>query len=115
MAGLPEPEVNWIIRRDDGEWLRWFDLCYPELRIIIEYDGRSHAESSQQWNSDILRREQLERQGWTVIVITADALFRQPEQALARIVAVLRERGCTALPRALKPSWERHFPSRAAA
>lgn len=41
LAGLPEPEINRIIRTADGEWLHRFDLCYPALRLIIEYDGRT--------------------------------------------------------------------------
>ncbi|MET0692856.1 MAG: hypothetical protein ABWY56_02940, partial [Propionibacteriaceae bacterium] len=50
LAGLPEPEVNVIIRLAGGEWARRFDLSYPHLKLIIEYDGRQHAEDSQQWS-----------------------------------------------------------------
>ncbi|HKX15971.1 MAG TPA: hypothetical protein VJN19_12305 [Propionibacteriaceae bacterium] len=39
LAGLPEPQVNFILRVAGGKW-RWrFDLCYPEYKLIIEYDG----------------------------------------------------------------------------
>jgi hypothetical protein len=42
LAGLPEPKVNMIVRITNGKW-RWrFDLCYPEYKLIIEYDGRRH-------------------------------------------------------------------------
>jgi hypothetical protein len=34
-----------------------FDLCYPSLKLIIEYDGRHHAEDSEQWLHDLKRRE----------------------------------------------------------
>jgi very-short-patch-repair endonuclease len=27
-----------------------FDLCYLEQRLIVEYDGRRHADSPEQWN-----------------------------------------------------------------
>jgi hypothetical protein len=43
LAGLPEPDVNFILRAPDGSWRRRFDLCYPGVRLIIEYDGRQHA------------------------------------------------------------------------
>lgn len=64
LAGLPEPEVCHVIRREDGSWLYRLDLCYRGLLIGIEYDGRQHAENSAQWKRDIRRREELENLGW---------------------------------------------------
>jgi hypothetical protein len=61
LAGLPEPRVNLIIRGQDGSWRRRYDLAYEYLRLIIEYDGRQHAEDTQQWLTDIFRREELDR------------------------------------------------------
>lgn len=84
LAGLPEPEVNLIVRTADGEWRRRFDLCFPALKLIIEYDGQHHRTDAVQWNSDLLRREQLEREGWTLIVVTSQALFREPADTLRR-------------------------------
>jgi hypothetical protein len=57
LAGLPEPQVNFIVRVAGGKW-RWrFDLCYPEYKLIIEYDGRRHAFDTEQWGDDLERRE----------------------------------------------------------
>jgi hypothetical protein len=44
MAELPEPTVNVIIRGEDGSWRMRFDLCYLDQRLIVEYDGRHHAD-----------------------------------------------------------------------
>ena len=71
LAGLPEPTVNLIIRNPDGGWRMRFDLSYPGLKLIIEYDGRQHAESSGQWRRDLSRREELDRLGWRLIVVTS--------------------------------------------
>ena len=60
LAGLPEPTVNVIIRNPDGSWRMRFDLSYPGLKLIIEYDGRQYAENSGQWRRDLSRREELE-------------------------------------------------------
>jgi very-short-patch-repair endonuclease len=68
LAGLPAAEVNFILRHPDGSWWMRFDLCYPSLKLIIEYDGRQHAEDSDQWLHDLRRREALHRTGWRVIV-----------------------------------------------
>jgi very-short-patch-repair endonuclease len=39
-----------IIRGEDGSWRMRFDLCYLDQRLIVEYDGRRHADSPEQWN-----------------------------------------------------------------
>jgi hypothetical protein len=46
LAGLPEPTVNLIIRNPDGSWRMRFDLSYPGLKLIIEYDGRQHSRTA---------------------------------------------------------------------
>lgn len=75
LAGLPEPQVNFIVRGPDGEWVVRFDLCYPQLKLIIEYDGKQHRRDQAQWSRDLLRREWLERNGWRIIVINSDAYY----------------------------------------
>jgi hypothetical protein len=115
LAGLPEPEVNLIVRTSEGEWHRRFDLCFPELKVIIEYDGKQHLRDPERWSKDILRREMLERQGWTLIIVNADALFNHPAGTLERIRTVLRDRGCRDLPARADAVWHRHFSTRSAA
>jgi len=43
LAGLPEPVVNHIQYDAMGGWARRFNLSYPDLLLVIEYDGRQHA------------------------------------------------------------------------
>jgi hypothetical protein len=64
LGGLPEPRVNHILRELNGDWAQRLDLCYPELKVIVEYDGRHHSEVRANWLHDIKRREALEREGW---------------------------------------------------
>ena len=64
LAGLPEPTVNLIIRNPEGSWRMRFDLSYPDLKLIIEYDGRQHSDNSAQWRRDLSRREELDGLGW---------------------------------------------------
>lgn len=112
LAGLPEPEVNVITRVDGGTWSRRFDLCYPQLKLIVEYDGRHHVSDPAQWSRDLLRREGLEAQGWTLIVVNADALFNHPSDTLRRITGALHERHARGVPRRVPPVWSRHFHDR---
>ena len=115
LAGLPEPTVNFVRRDHDGQVLRRYDLCYPDLRIIIEYDGRQHANDPRQWNTDIYRREELDDAGWRIVVVTAEGVYRKPEETLTRIRKVLADRRCPGLPRTISAAWRPHFPAPASA
>ncbi len=110
LAGLPEPKVNVIIRNHKGEWLVRFDLCYPGLKLVIEYDGRQHAEDDEQWDHDIDRRELLDQWGYRVVVVRSKGIYVDPERTLRRIKAALLERGCRDVPRRFKEEWRKHFP-----
>ena len=109
-AGLPEPSVNLLVHGPDGEVLRRFDLGYAEWCLVIEYDGRQHAESIGQWHSDISRDEQLDDWGVRRLVIVAADIYRTPATTLARITKAMRNAGMPVPP--LKEEWRRHFPSR---
>jgi very-short-patch-repair endonuclease len=108
LAGLPEPEVNFILRAPDGSWRRRFDLCYPKLRLIIEYDGRQHAFDHAQWSEDIARREQLDGLRWRLIVIESDGIYLNPLHTLQRVRGALVDRGAR-VPRVFSSEWTRHF------
>lgn len=111
LAGLPEPTVNVIIRNPDGSWRMRFDLSYPGLKLIIEYDGRQHTESSGQWRRDLRRREELDRLGWRLIVITSDDLHDAPGAVLTRVREALIDRGAVGIRRRFKTEWIRYFAS----
>ena len=114
LAGLPEPTVNFIVRDQNGDWTLRFDLSYPGLKLIIEYDGDQHRQDPQQWSRDLRRREWLERNGWRIIVINSDAYHRHPRETLMRIRQALADRGSRDLPSSAPAAWDRHF-ARAAA
>ncbi len=105
--------MNFIIRDENGEWALRFDLCYPELKLITEYDGDQHLLDPGQWSRDLRRREWLERNGWRIIVINSDAYHHQPREALQRIRQALADRGCRNLPTSAPPAWTRHFARKA--
>lgn len=112
LAGLPEPEVNHKIRDEHGRVVRRFDLSYPALRLIVEYDGRPHIERESNWESDLDRREEFDDAGWRLVVVTAKGVYREPERTLLRVRGALKERGCRDLPPRLSDDWRPHFPAR---
>jgi hypothetical protein len=111
LAGLPEPRVNLIVRARDGSWRRRYDLAYEELRLIVEYDGRQHANDTKQWLTDIFRREELDQMHWRLIVVTAEGVYNDPLHTLVRVREALLERGAKNLRRSFKAEWRVHFPT----
>lgn len=110
LAGLPEPRVNLIVRAADGSWVRRFDLWYEGQKLLVEYDGRQHAEDADQWQHDIERREDLDRRGLRVIVVTRRQFFDHPERVLERVRDALVERGAVGVPGQFRTEWRRYFP-----
>lgn len=84
-AGLPEPEINYWIYDDHGQFLAESDLVYPEEKVVIEYEGDHHRTDVGQWRKDIARRESLEDAGWRVIRVSAADLDLYPDRLIARI------------------------------
>ena len=112
LAGLPEPVVNHIIRDPrTGDWLRRFELAYPELRIAIEYEGRHHRDDDEVWDRDIDRREDLDRRSWRIVQVISKGLYDNPLRTLQRIDQARVDRGA-APTRAFQEEWRRYFPGR---
>lgn len=110
LAGLPEPEVNVVLRAHDGDVLRKYDLSYSESRVIVEYDGRHHVERVEQWESDLDRREAIDDDGWRILVCVAADIDRHPEKTLRRVHNLLKARRQPGLPQRLRDDWRPHFP-----
>ena len=112
LGGLPEPEIAHEIIRTDGRRRIRFDLSYPGLRLAIEYDGRQHAHSTDQWLHDIDRREDLDHLRWRLVIVTSDGIYVEPEVTLERVRRALHELGATHLRVRADDEWRRHFPGR---
>jgi Protein of unknown function (DUF559). len=114
LAGLPEPVVNHIEYDAMGAWAKRFDLSYPDLLLVIEYDGRQHADNDKQWDHDIDRREELDVDGWRLIVIRSKGIYAEPHRTLERIADAMRARGSRDVPKRFRDEWRAHFPGRSA-
>lgn len=87
--GIPAPECNADIVVD-GQWLARADMLWRDARVIVEYDGHVHI-SEEQRQYDAVRRNQLQEEGYLVIVLTARDL-RYPEQMAQTVWTALRSR-----------------------
>ena len=79
-CGLPEPEVNVRIevpadlRAALGKPYVVVDLCWRDVRIILEYDSYLWHSTALAVDSDSTRNEGLRDQGWMVRSVTAGML-----------------------------------------
>jgi hypothetical protein len=109
LAGLPEPSVDHRLLRSDGSVRRRFDLCYPLARLVVEYDGRQHAFDVEQWQRDLARREELDDEGWRILVVTARGIYTEPATTVVRVARALSLKGVRV---AVHDGWRPHFPVR---
>ena len=90
-ADLPAPEVNFDIV-ENGAFLACGDLVYIAWKLVVEYEGRQHAEDIGQFNKDIGRYKQLRRRHWDYEQITQESL-RRPREMVRSVHGRLVERG----------------------
>lgn len=105
-AGLPEPETNLMARDGLGEWIATPDLSYPDLKIAIEYEGSHHGRRKGQWTRDVDRNAAYNDNGWVIVVVLAEHLYKRPHLLLDRIAGHLHARGHRAMPSSLTTEWE---------
>lgn len=71
-AGLPEPELQ-VRHTPDDPFADAADLGYPEVKLVIQYDGGHHFSAAQQAR-DARRDAAFEARGWTVFHVNREDL-----------------------------------------
>ncbi len=89
-AGFPVPTEQFEVIDALARIRYVLDLCWPELRIALEYDGYEAHEY--RLDRDAQRDLDLERRGWITIRATA-ADLREPAELLARLDDAFHTRG----------------------
>jgi very-short-patch-repair endonuclease len=112
LAGLPEPTVNFKIRDADGIVRLRFDLSYPDLKVVVEYDGRQHFDDDEQVDHDNDRDDWFALEGWRVVKVTSRGIYKEPAKTVARVHKALAAVRCTRLPQVLSEEWRPYFPVR---
>jgi hypothetical protein len=92
-AGLPEPEINWILRDEDGMPVAELDLAFPRWRVCPEYDGRVHELDGVQFARDVDRWDSIRREGWEHVRITRHHMRAGGVEAVRRVRAALLRAG----------------------
>lgn len=95
-AGLPDPVLQYEVRDAKGLVGR-VDLCWPEFRVIVEFDGRVKYDAllrPGERPSDALWREKrredrLRACGYRVIRVTWDEILKEPDAVCRRVSEAL--------------------------
>lgn len=90
-AGLPAPEVNVDLVVND-RWLGCVDLLLRRWLLVLEYEGRQHAETVEQFGKDITRYAGFRDESVAYLQITNEML-KKPRTLIYRIHRMLVERG----------------------
>lgn len=90
-AGLERPEVNAPIM-DGGEIIGFGDLVFRRWRLILEHEGRQHAESPRQFRRDIEKYQRYRELGWSYRQLTARDVGR-PRQMVNDVHHALLAQG----------------------
>lgn len=113
LAGLPEPRCNVDVGAAAG-FIGRGDMVYDEYGLVVEYDGRQHAESPDQWERDFDRLDDFADSRWRHARVTAFRL-RRPRDVARRVHAALATAGYCGPAPSFGPEWVRLFEHRNAA
>lgn len=84
-ARLPEPQCGLLVHDRGGREIGYFDLVWPKMRVIAEYDGDQHRTSTYQYDRDIRRFDRAAEAGYRVIRVRARGLGPDRHETIARI------------------------------
>lgn len=68
-AGYPPPQTQHPIYNEYGALIGDADLAWPELKIVMEYEGLHHTDPDV-LRKDIARIDAMIEMGWSVIRVT---------------------------------------------
>jgi hypothetical protein len=88
-AGLPRPVLQHVITDGDGVFAGRTDLSWPELRVLVEFDGDVHRERDV-FVSDLRRQNRLVAAGWTILRFSSADVRGRPNEVVDEIRAALR-------------------------
>lgn len=103
-AGLPVPQPNVPIPGPDGRVLGIGDLWFPRWRVVVEYEGRQHAEDRAQLRRDIERYAGFRDHDVSYVQITG-SMIANPVGAVHRVHAGLVRRGYQGPPPRFGARW----------
>ncbi len=88
-AGLPEPRLEFEVRRGDGSFVARVDLAYPRHRVAIELDSVRWHHNQKSFEADPRRKNALLLEGWRVLTFTWSDFTNFRSQMISTVRAAL--------------------------
>jgi very-short-patch-repair endonuclease len=83
-AGLPAPELQFVVRDALGTFLGRADMAWPERKVLVEFDGDVHRDRAVFVN-DVRRQNRLIAAGWIILRFTSADVLGRPDEVVAEI------------------------------
>ena len=83
-AGLPCPELQWVVQDVAARTAIWLDMAWPELKIAIEYEGGGHA-APEVVLRDVGRYTSLVDDRWRIYRYTKFEVYREPRKIITQL------------------------------
>ncbi len=83
-AGLPRPELQWVVQDVEARTAVWLDMAWPELKIAIEYEGEVHA-STERVLRDVGRYTRLVDDKWRSYRYTKYEVYGEPRKIITQL------------------------------
>lgn len=74
-GGLPEPELNYVVKDAAGEWLAEVDLAWPDWRTCVELQSKKFHKGREVFDES--RRQLLTDAGWFVGFMFPETTFTE--------------------------------------
>lgn len=92
-AGLPRPVTQYVVRAENGRYIRRLDMVWEEFKVGAEYDGQQHLTDRYQYAKDVWVNRELQRLSWHVLHVLHVIKEDRGEDIVAHARATLLARG----------------------
>ncbi|OZM77389.1 hypothetical protein [Pseudonocardia sp. MH-G8] len=88
LAGLPRPEVQWVVQDERDGTAVWLDLAWPEQMFAVEYEGADHTTPDRVLR-DVGRYTRLVDDGWRIYRYTKFEIRRRSGLIIGQLTRAL--------------------------
>ena len=88
-AGLPDPVLQFRVRRSSGGSVSRPDFAYPDARLVIELDSEGYHNDRMTFRRDRSKQNAVVLLGWTVLRYTWWDIIEEPERVVSEIRTAL--------------------------
>ncbi len=88
--GLRLPVVQFEVQDELGRFVCRADFAYPDLRLLIEVDGRSYHSDTVAFQRDRDKQNRTQELGWRTLRFTWNDVSREPDRLASTLSSFLR-------------------------